>query len=327
MRKGTTAPRTEPELRALLCELTDPDALTVALLLVGDHRSQTPTGYDVPISADLARELLEQVAQTAAAAADGELRQVDPGFTPGSHQWVHTQLTDGPLVELEQVVLAPTHAQYNRDTDFGRRNLLVLRLGSTEGRELGRLYQGFSPEKALQQGKRIMAFWNGERFASLDAQPLVIDRALRLFVLDGAIVMKNNSAYESLFGPLPDLRVQAAATFAATLGKLDIVGGDALQAACESDINMMRKLLSIQHKMAQPDYPEALDMASVLAFLERNAHIDVEVDRTGDTPALVFRPRPQHRWALLKLLDDDFLRSDLTNINYEANSKTEVDAP
>jgi hypothetical protein len=90
---------------------------------------------------------------------------------------------------------------------------------------------------------------------------------------------------------------------------------------------MMRKLLSIQHKMKQPGYPEALDMPSVLTFLERNPHIDVEIDKTGETPALVFSPRPQHRWALLKLLDDDYLRSDLTNINYEANSKTEVASP
>ncbi|QNK80736.1 hypothetical protein [Nakamurella sp. PAMC28650] len=87
---------------------------------------------------------------------------------------------------------------------------------------------------------------------------------------------------------------------------------------------MMRKLSSIGHKMAQPGYPAALDMPSVLSFLARNPHIDVPVDTSGVTPALVFSAQAQHRWALLKLLDDDFLRSDLTNINYEANSKSEV---
>lgn len=319
----------QPALRAKLRELTDPAALSLSLLLVGEHRTDTPTVYDVPISNELAGQLLEQVAETAAGAADAELRVADPGFTPGPQQWVYTAPLDGPLAELDPTVCTPTHPQYGRDTEFGRRNLLVLRVASVDGRELGRLYQGFSPERALAHSRRILAFWNGEQFASLDARPLVIDRSLRLFVLGSpgdTVVMKSNSAYESLFGALPDLRVQAAATFAATLGKLDIVGADALQAACESDLNMMRKLLSIQHKMEQPGYPEALDMSSVLTFLERNIHVDVEVDRTGERPALVFSSQPQHRWALLKLLDDDYLRSDLTNINYEANSKTEVGA-
>ncbi|SDO24861.1 protein of unknown function [Nakamurella panacisegetis] len=330
MTTATPAPAqpTEADLRGRVAALADPDALTVTLLLINGHRTDSPTVYDVPISTDLADALLNQVAETASAAADAELRPMQPGHTPAAHEWVHGTVDDGPLVDVEPMVLAATHLQYDRSTDFGRRSLLALRVRRRDGQDLGRLYQGFSPEKALAQHTKIMAVWTGERFASLDAQPLVIDRSLRLFVFGGetstVVLMKSNSAYESLFGALPDLRARAASTYAATLGRLDIVGAEALQAACESDINMMRKLLSIQHKMDQPGYPEALDMPSVLSFLERNEHIDVPIDRSGNAPALVFSPQPQHRWALLKLLDDDFLRSDLTNINYEANSKIEV---
>jgi hypothetical protein len=321
---ATPGPDSESAIRARMQAMLDPAALTVSLMLISDHRSDAPIVYDVPISLELAGQLLAQVSETATVAAQAELRPVHPGHVPGPAQWVHTQIPDGPLVGLEPTVLAVTHRQYERGTEFGRRSLLLLRVADRDGRDIARVYQGFSPEKALEHSKRIMAFWNGEQFASLEAQPLVIDRSLRLFAFDGVVVMKSNSAYEALFGPLPDLRVQASATYQATLGKLQIVGGDELEAACQSDINMMRKLLSIQHKMDQPGYPQALDMPSVLAFLDRNPHIDVPVDRTGDSPALVFQSQAQHRWALLKLLDDDFLRSDLTNINYEANSKTEL---
>jgi hypothetical protein len=319
-----TQTTTESDVRARLSALIDPSVLSLDLLLVNAHRSDSPTVFDVPISAELAGQLLAQVCETAAGALDAEFRPVEPGFTPGPAQWVHARMEDGPLVDLESLVLAPTHQQYDRSTEFGRRSLLVLRVRSSGGSDLGRLYQGFSPERALAHSKRILAFWKDDQFTSLDAEPLVIDRALRLFALHDAAVMKSNSAYESLFGPLPGLKIQAAATFAATFGRLDILGADELQAACESDINMMRKLTSIAHKMDQPGYPAALDMPSVLTFLSRNPHIDVPVDTSGDTPALVFSSQPQHRWALLKLLDDDFLRSDLTNINYEANSKSEV---
>ena len=155
-----------------------------------------------------------------------------PGYTPGPAQWVYTPDTGRAADRARAGRAAITHRQYERGTEFGRRSLLVLRVADRDGRDIARVYQGFSPEKALEHSKRIMAFWNGEQFASLDAQPLVIDRSLRLFVFDGVVVMKSNSAYEALFGPLPDLRVQAAATYQATLGKLQIVGGDELQAAC-----------------------------------------------------------------------------------------------
>ena len=321
----------EERLRSALTALiAAPDAV-LDLLIVDAHRSSAPQVYDVPVNVELAGQLLEQVALTAGAAAGAELRAMEAGFAPGPQQWVHGVIPDGSLATLEDVVLNRTHRQYDRDAEFGLRNVLVLRIRSVDGAELGRVYQGFSPEKALAKGKRIVAFWNGERFASLDAQPLVIDRSLRLFTfgdLGGTagpiMVMKSNNAYESLFGALPDLRVQAAETFTATLGKLPIVGGEELRAACESDLNMMRKLVSIKHRMEQPGYPDAVDMPGVVAFLERNPHVDVPIETTNGTPTLVFHPQAQQRWTLLKLLDDDFLRSDLTNINYEANSKTEV---
>jgi hypothetical protein len=36
---------------------------------------------------------------------------------------------------------------------------------------------------------------------------------------------------------------------------------------------------------------------------------------------LVFDPEPSRRWILLKLLDDDYLTSVMTELKYEVNSK------
>ncbi len=315
---------TEQLVRRSLRGLAGRAGLSLSLLMVTDHRTPTPTVFDVPVSAELAGQLLDQVTETAAAAAEAELRVLEAGFAPGPAQWVYGPVPDGSLAELDALVLRSTHRQYDRGAEFGPRNLLALRVSAPDGSDIARIYQGFSPDRTLTRGKRILAVWNGEQFGSLDDQPLVIDRTLRLFAFDGTMVAKTNNAYEALFGPLPDLRKKAAATFDTTLGKLPIVGAEELRTACESDINMMRKLVSIQHRMDQPGYPDSVDLPGVLAFLERNPHIAVPVDTSGGAPALVFQPQAQQRWTLLKLLDDDFLRSDLTNINYEANSKSEL---
>ena len=51
---------------------------------------------------------------------------------------------------------------------------------------------------------------------------------------------------------------------------------------------------------------------------------EYQVDITGDGDAarLVFRNDAQHRFKILKLLDDDYLHSELTSLEYEANSKS-----
>jgi len=50
----------------------------------------------------------------------------------------------------------------------------------------------------------------------------------------------------------------------------------------------------------------------------------VKIDLQGPSGKehLVFYNDPARRWRILKLLDDDYVRSELTKIEYESNSKT-----
>lgn len=104
------------------------------------------------------------------------------------------------------------------------------------------------------------------------------------------VLMTRGGEFEKLFGHLPDTREQAAATYAETLASLDIEGGDVLAEACASELNMMRKLASIRRKLQRPGYREFFTQEKIVAFI----------------------------------LDDDFLHSSLTDIDYEANSKSEM---
>jgi hypothetical protein len=283
----------------------------------------------VPLSGELATELLAQCAESAGVAANAELRQADPGLSPSAQQWLYSPVPPGSaLATVEALVTRPSHPQYDRTVEFGRKSLLVLRIQDADGHDLGRLYQAFSPEKALQR-RKVWALWSGEQFVRLTEDPLVIDRGLRLIVVGGAVagtvVMQSPATYQSMFGALPELRKSAERTYQASIGKLDIVDGDKLEAACRTDLNMMRKLVSIQAKLDRPGYADAVTMPALVSFLKAHPKIDVPVqDPDGPHPKLVFSSDAQHRWAILKLLDDDFLRSELTDITYEANSKTQL---
>ena len=331
----TTAPTTADltddaadQLRRELIGLTPALLLRLTMVMVTEALTD-PVAYEVALSGELAAELLAQCAESADTAAKAELRPADPGMSPSAQQWLYSPVVaDGPLAAVDALVTRPSHPQYDRTVEFGRKSLLVLRIRDAEGRDLGRLYQAFSPEKALQR-RKVWALWSGEQFVRLTEEPLVIDRGLRLIVLGGAatstVVMQSPSAYQSMFGALPELKRSAEKTYQASIGKLDIVDGDKLEAACRSDLNMMRKLVSIQAKLDRPGYANAVTMPALVEFLRAHPKIDVPVqDADTPHPKLVFSPDAQHRWAILKLLDDDFLRSELTDITYEANSKTQL---
>lgn len=323
-----TTDNTTDELRRLLIGLTPTLLLRLSMLMVTGALTD-PVAYEVPVSVELAAELLTQCSESAGTAANAELRPADPGLSPSAQQWLYSPvLPASVLATVDALITRPSHPQYDRTVEFGRKSLLVLRVRDADGHDLGRLYQSFSPEKALQR-RKVWALWSGEQFVSLTEEPLVIDRGLRLIVLGDAahrtVVMQSPAAYQAMFGALPELKKQAEQTYQASIGKLDIVDGDKLAEACRSDVNMMRKLVSIQAKLDRPGYADAVTMPALLTFLKAHPTIDVPVqDADGPHPKLVFSSDAQHRWAILKLLDDDFLRSELTDITYEANSKTQI---
>lgn len=172
---------TENDLHSALLALAN-EQLYLCLLIVSGHRLPAPDLFDVPVSATFAEQLVRVCTGTIVDAMESELRPTQPGFRPGPHQWLWDSRTGGALGDLDDRVCREPAETYERGRQFGRGNLLVFRLRRSDGSDAARLYQGFSPEKALQRSK-LVGWWTGERFDSTDAEPLVIDRTLRLLVL------------------------------------------------------------------------------------------------------------------------------------------------
>jgi hypothetical protein len=49
----------------------------------------------------------------------------------------------------------------------------------------------------------------------------------------------------------------------------------------------------------------------------------IPVETREGSPHLIFKSEPAHRWRILRLVDDDFLKSSMTAHRYEVNSKIE----
>jgi hypothetical protein len=151
---------------------------------------------------------------------------------------------------------------------------------------------------------------------------LLLNRGVTAIVASGVNFFANRKSFQTLFRLLQELQERAEATFRAVTSALRIDGFDAMLSAVTTQSQMLGKMASIQSKLDKyPQYKDALTMPKLVAFVQGHPECGVDVAGQEDGTKLVFRPDPQHRFKILKLLDDDYLRSELTSLEYEANSK------
>jgi len=152
---------------------------------------------------------------------------------------------------------------------------------------------------------------------------LLLNRGVTAIIASGFIYFANRSAFQKLFKLLEELQRRAEATLREVTQNLNIDGFDQLLSAVSTQPAMIGKMASIQLKLdTYPQYKEALTMPKLLPFIRSHPECHVDLSGGGNDAKLVFRSDPQRRFKILKLLDDDLLRSELTTLEYEANSKS-----
>jgi hypothetical protein len=154
-------------------------------------------------------------------------------------------------------------------------------------------------------------------------QILLFSKDIAVVAVGDIAFFKDRAGFQRLFGYLDDLRLHAAKNFHSVTENLRIDGIDQMVAAVTGSPAMLGKMASIQRKLDQfPQYRAALTMPRLVDFVRQHPECQVDLKGNGEATQLVFRNDPQHRFKILKILDDDFLHSELTALEYEANSKS-----
>jgi hypothetical protein len=178
------------------------------------------------------------------------------------------------------------------------------------------------PTARLARSRVIATVFRGPTFDILRDELLLFSESIDAIRTEEWIFFSNRSNFDRSFEFFAQIQQRAASTFDAITAQIAIHGMAELRAAATKDINMMAKLSSIQRKIdSRPEYAEALQMERLLKFIDANPHVDVDVTGEGASRQLVFIGSPQRRWKILKLLDDDYLTSNLTTFDYEIDSK------
>jgi hypothetical protein len=174
----------------------------------------------------------------------------------------------------------------------------------------------------LRRTSKIAAVMRGATYDELEDDPLLFDENFDAIVAGGLALIVNQGSFQRALGFVEQARALAAETVDALGEELRISNWDEFRAAATADINMISKIRSIAAKIeANPAYAAAMTTERVIAFAEANG-IEIDTERVDGERQLVFHSEPARRWRILKLLDDDYLHSQLTEFDYEVNSKS-----
>jgi hypothetical protein len=245
----------------------------------------------------------------------------DPTYRPQSHELMFLALDTVPeiaeLVELAADVSAAPHFTAD-ETLIRQLRFYVTVVSSDEDQAL--FFRTYSPKKELTRSRGFAAMFDDGVFQKVEHKTFLFDDDADCFVWGEHIFIRHVSAFHRIFRYFEQLRENADETLDQVLKHVPISNEDEFRTACKGQLQMLAKLANISQK----PYLPKLTMAAIEDTIG-TAGLDLEVIDEDGERRLVFDPATQEsRWAILKLLDDDYLRSLMTQELYEASSKIQL---
>ena len=295
------------------------------VMLIAGKKDEPPEVSQL-VPTERALPALNGVVQAAAESfADSEIIYYGPAATTADGQVMWIETSEVPL--LKAIIDESADLAGMPVFDPGKAKLALLRLTAMRTSVNGRsavFVQALRRNQIVARSRQIgVVVRRGVIDLPPSGQMLLFSRDVAAVALGDVAFFKNRAAFQQLFGYLEELEQQADATFRSVTINLRIAGYEQMASAVSGSPAMLGKMASIQGKLDQyPQYREALTMENLLTFIKAHPECEVEVTGEGEATQLVYRNDPQHRFKILKLLDDDYLRSELTTLEYEANSKS-----
>lgn len=242
---------------------------------------------------------------------------------PSGHCMTIEQADAGTLADVQAEVDGDDMETFDPGAEYAAKaTMLAARFASADGAAVT-FYR--VRETLLQLTERkslnlILRRGHYERLAPGDV--LIMSGIFDAVVIAGIAFFFAKQRFEQAFGFTAELARSSGETFDLVTTNLRIKGIEQLRQACTTQPAMMAKMASIRRSIdAEPAYAAAMTMPRLTAFVRERPNLGIEIEGTGADEQLVYNPARETRWKLLNLLDDDFLRSHLTERDYEAGSK------
>jgi hypothetical protein len=287
-------------------------------VLVAAEPEQNVVLQRLNLRQDLAAEFLA-AAQSARPDENIVLRPYDPGYSPEWNQLAYIDLEENEAIaelvgQISQVQEAEIFREQDEIVDRLRFYAIVV---SPNAQRRAVFFRTYSPKKELTRRAGFAALLSRGHYDKVDTKIFLFDRQVDCFSWGGYLFIYNVSAFQRIFKYFEQLRERANDTVTTILDLIPISNADAFRAAGTGQMQMMSKLAQIARK----PYLNRVTIQDIRRTINE-FRLEVQIVNENGQEKLLFEANPNRRWLILKLLDDDFLGSIMTQEKYEVNSKS-----
>lgn len=304
--------------------LSSQPTLEAATVARPGRGAQTPEARAMSLAGD-AEQFFRDIVQTRVQdnlAGGWTLKKLDPLYKPDPEEVEWETATTIPEVVYATTKLANLSALSPfdpADEQFKKRLAYwAVVLTGSDGTQ-GFFFRAFTAAAELKRKRGAALINRSGSFTRVDEEIFLFDDDLDCFVFDGYVFVLRKRDFRRIFDQIAAVLAKAKTAASDLNTQVPIANFAEFERACSTDSRLADKLLGVRGR----DYFSQLSYAMLHPVIQQ-FKLAIPTKTVNGTAQLVFEPEPAARFRILKLVDDDYLRSSMTNHNYEVNSKSET---
>lgn len=250
------------------------------------------------------------------------LRKLDALYKPdpGEVEWAEVSDVEAVQLAVDRLRnLAPRANFAEGDDEYKRRmRYWTAVLTHPDGRKAF-FFRSFSATAELKRKRGAALVAREGTFHRVEERIFLFDDVIDGFVFGDFVFVLRKRDYRRIFDQLEQVLRRAKRAARDLTTKVPIANYEDFEKACSTDSRMADKVLAIRSR----DYFDRLSYEMIKPVIDEFG-LQIPTETVDGEVRLKFRTEPEQRFRILKLVDDDFLASSMTDHKYEVNSKTDA---
>jgi hypothetical protein len=250
---------------------------------------------------------------------DWSLRKLDAVYKPdpGTVEWIDAAGVDTIGFAITRFSNLSPLAPFRPGDEQYKKRLSYWVCVLSAGCEQAFFFRAFSAAAELGRKAGTALASREGTFYKVEDEIFIFDERIDCLVYGGYLYVIRKYEYRRIFDQLDQVRRAAKRAAAKLHSRVPIANFDEFADACAAQAGMADKIIAVTTR----EYFDTLTV-HLLKPVIAEFGLDIPVTTTDGQEQLVFKTGPDHRWRIVKLVDDDYLKSSMTNYRYEVNSKT-----
>jgi len=304
------------------------DSCEVQLCLAALADDNTPDIQRVQISKDVAVEFREIVKRALAkrkkndSKGDLVLKEYDPQTKLDSHEVEHLSLSAHASIKKQLIGLSDLAALdvFSEDEQFvANLRFYVIVLTPENGAPI-LFFRTYTPKKELNRSSLFAIVFKGGTYDRFSDSLFLFDQHVDCMACGDTLFIFNKDRFQKIFRFYEMLLGSARMTLQFIQQRIPIDDFAGFETACEGHLQKLAKLKNIASK----PYLQKIKMDDIKKVIHK---YNLPITTVGKGKDEKIKFDASDKWAILRLLDDDYLESVMTGNSYEVNSKRSIQGP